>query len=424
MAVAEAAAGTADQLSVRRSNLSLVLRHLRSAGPRSRARIATETGLNKATVSSLVAELVDRGLAKEGDIERGQVGRPGQAVEVDGRVCGLGVELNVDYLALHVLDLRGETVATDRIAIDVPREGPERTLAAMAKLVASAISDVAREGRDVAGVTVAVPGLVETTPGVLRFGPNIGWRETWVADELQARLGDPGCPIRVDNDANLAAVAEFAMGIAAGTPDLVYLTGEVGVGGGVIVGGKLLRGAEGFAGEVGHIAIAPEGHLCGCGRRGCWETVAGLSALLRAVADPGDAVADPSVDLEQRMAEIRRRAELGDGRTLRGLEAVGAGLGLGASMLVNIFNPRVIVLGGFFSLLGDFVLPAMEAQLHDHVIAPALGGCRIERSTFPFTAAARGGAYVVLQTVLADPTSVVRAAIPAGGQAGADGGGP
>lgn len=424
MAVAEAAAGTADQLSVRRSNLSLVLRHLRSAGPRSRARIATETGLNKATVSSLVAELVDRGLAKEGDIERGQVGRPGQAVEVDGRVCGLGVELNVDYLALHVLDLRGETVATDRIAIDVPREGPERTLAAMAKLVASAISDVAREGRDVAGVTVAVPGLVETTPGVLRFGPNIGWRETWVADELQARLGDPGCPIRVDNDANLAAVAEFAMGIAAGTPDLVYLTGEVGVGGGVIVGGKLLRGAEGFAGEVGHMAIAPEGHLCGCGRRGCWETVAGLSALLRAVADPGDAVADPSVDLEQRMAEIRRRAELGDGRTLRGLEAVGAGLGLGASMLVNIFNPRVIVLGGFFSLLGDFVLPAMEAQLHDHVIAPALGGCRIERSTFPFTAAARGGAYVVLQTVLADPTSVVRAAIPAGGQAGADGGGP
>lgn len=406
-------AETADLLTVRRSNLSLVLRHLRSRGPRSRARIADETGLNKATVSSLVAELTECGLVQEGEVERaGHVGRPGQAVEVDGRVCGLGVEINVDYLAVHVLDLRNDHVISTRSPLDVPSLGPGPTLDRAAELIVNVTTEVARTGRDVAGITVALPGLVETAEGILRHAPNLGWQDVPVAAELGARLptiaGLTSETVRVDNDANLGALAEHVMGSHAGTADLLYLTGETGVGGGVIADGRLLRGAAGFGGEVGHMAIAEPLHLCGCGRRGCWETQVGLAALLRAVADPGDEIANPTVDLEERLAEIRRRAELGDGRTVRGLHAVGKSLGLGASILINIVNPRVLILGGYFAALGDFVLDAMFAELDQRVVAPNRGNCSVELSTLGFTAAGRGGAHVALEAVLNDPTSVGR----------------
>jgi predicted NBD/HSP70 family sugar kinase len=404
----------ADQVSLRRHNLAVVLRSLRDVGSRSRARIATDTGLSKATVSSLVAELAELGLVRDGEVERaGGIGRPGQAVELNGRVCGLGAEVNVDYLAVLVLDMRGDQVLYSRIPFDVPAAGVQRTLDELAGSIEAAIAEASRQGHDVAGITVAVPGLVETAPGVLRYGPNIGWREVRIADELAARLAGAGVTIRVDNDANLCALAEYVMGASAGASDLVYLTGEIGVGGGVISQGRLLRGADGYGGEVGHMPIAEPLHLCGCGRRGCWETAVGLAALLREVADQGDPVTDPSVDLEVRLAEIRRRAKIGDGRTLRGLEAIATSLGLGAAILVNIFNPRVLLLGGYFAVLGDFFLETMETELDKRVVATGRGGCRVELSTLGFTAAVRGGAHVAVEAILADPTSAVRAAIPA-----------
>jgi predicted NBD/HSP70 family sugar kinase len=136
--------------------------------------------------------------------------------------------------------------------------------------------------------------------------------------------------------------------------------------------------------------------------------------MLRKLADPDDAIADPAMDLEQRLAEITRRAQIGDARTLRGLDAVGTGIGLGASILANVFNPQVIVLGGFFAVLGEYLVPAIENELASRMVARSLSGCRVERSTYPFAASARGGAHVVLETVLADPMSVLRTA-PAGG---------
>jgi predicted NBD/HSP70 family sugar kinase len=407
--------GVVDQISLRQHNLSAVLRHLCEAGPRSRARIATELGLNKATVSSLVAELGERGLVLVGDVERGQVGRPGQAVEVDGRVCGLGVQLGVDHVAAYVLDLRGDMVTSRHRRVNIHDLGPAGTLAMLAELIEAIVGALGPDGRQVAGVGVGVPGLVESAAGALRIGPNLGWRDTRIVDELVVLLGNPEYPIHLDNDANLAAIAEHSTGCAVGAGNLIYLTGDIGIGGGVIVDGRVLRGADGFAGEVGHMTLVSDGRLCGCGRTGCWETVAGMPALLREIADPGSPITDPSMDLQERLAEIRRRAELGDARTLRGLDAVGTGIGLGASVLVNIFNPQVLVLGGFFSVLGDLLLPAIQGQLAGQVIADSLSQCRVERSAFPFTAAARGGAHVVLESVLADPTRVPPGTVRAGG---------
>jgi predicted NBD/HSP70 family sugar kinase len=398
---------------VRRSNLALVLRHLRDAGPRSRARIAVETGLNKGTVSSLVAELVERGLAREGAIERdGAVGRPAQSVELDGRrIGGIGVEINVDYLTVLVLDLRNSVVVEYRVALDVQALSAAAVLDSVTELAVRALGECARLGMTPIGMTLAVPALVDVDAGVVAFAPNLHWRQVEVVrgviDRLSARTGvRPAFPIKVDNDANLAALGEYAMGGIAGASDLVYLTGETGVGGGVIVGGRLLRGAEGFSGEVGHIPLDQSGHDCGCGRRGCWETMVGLAGLFRMAAEGNDPVRDPSLDLDQRLDMVRGRAEAGETRTLDALARVGTALGLGASVLVNVFNPRALVLGGYFASLGAYLLGPVMRELRARVMAPDVGGCRVELSRLGFTAAARGGAHVAFESVLDDPTVV------------------
>ena len=402
----------ADQVTVRRNNLALVLRHLRDAGPRSRARIAADTGLNKGTVSSLVADLLERGLVREGDLQRGRsVGRPAQIVELDGRgVAGIGVEINVDYLTALVLDLGNTVVFERRVGLDVPALPEDAVLDAVADLAARAVRECARLGLTPVGMTLAVPALVDVGAGVVAFAPNLHWRQVPVvqgmAERLTAALGVLPFPVQVDNDANLAAVGEYAMGSVAGTPDLVYLTGETGVGGGVMVGGRLLRGAAGFSGEVGHIPLDPAGHLCGCGRRGCWETMVGLAGLLRMASAVEDPVRDPSLDLEQRLDMVRLSAEVGDRRTLDALERVGLALGLGASILINLFNPQALVLGGYFARLGRYLLGPVMSELRERVVAPDIGGCRVELSRLGFGAASRGGAHVALEAVLDDPTLV------------------
>jgi predicted NBD/HSP70 family sugar kinase len=283
--------------------------------------------------------------------------------------------------------------------------GPDKTLDAVAELVCEAVSAAGARGARCVGLTVAVPGLVRSADGVATYAPNIGWHDVAVLDGLRARTG-LDCPIHVENDANLSAIAEWVMGQEARTPDLVYLTGEVGVGGGVIVAGQLLRGVGGLSGEVGHTALGDPDVVCGCGRRGCWETVVGLAALLDHAADEDDPVRDPALDLEERLAELVRRAVAGDRRTLAALDRVVAQLAVGTAVLVNLFNPRAVVLGGYFAVLGGLLTGPLTGPLRDRVFAPDTAGARVVLSTLGFTAAVRGGAHVALESVFDDPTLV------------------
>ena len=230
---------------------------------------------------------------------------------------------------------------------------------------------------------------------------------------MRTRLGDPGYPLHVDNEANLAALAAYAELQSAADAgqdrpphDLVLLTGAVGVGGGMVSNGHLLRGGRGYSGEVGHMPVAPPGRTCGCGRTGCWETVVGLTALLHKATDRDDPVRDPSLDVEQRLAGITRRAEAGDTRTLSALKDVGTWLGIGGAILVNILNPDVLVLGGYFAVLGPWLKEPLEKAIRDRVIAPDGGGCRVVRSELGFAAAVRGGAQISLDQIFVDPTRI------------------
>jgi predicted NBD/HSP70 family sugar kinase len=354
-----------------------------------------------------VDELLTRRLVQETGLERsGQAGRPGRMLAVDGSgVGGLGIELNVDYLAVHATDLAGRILVERRVAYDAVGAGPERCLATLGTLTRESLAEMALRGAVPVAVGVAVPALVDVGTGTVVVAPNLGWRDLPLRDRLGKQIEQP-LPILVDNDANLAALAEYNFGVAAGTADLVYLTGEVGVGGGVIVGGRLLRGASGFTGEVGHVPLGDPARVCGCGRQGCWETTVGLAALLREAADDDDPVRDPERDLEDRLAEIERRAAAGDERTLAALHGVGVSLGTGAALLINVFNPQVVVLGGYFAVLGRYLVDPMTAELRSRVFGPGLAGARVVRSRLGFTAAVRGGAHVALEQVLADPTLV------------------
>jgi predicted NBD/HSP70 family sugar kinase len=398
---------TADQLAVRRHNLAVVMTHLRTNGPRSRARVAAETGLNKGTVSSLVAELVARGLVTEGETERGGMGRPGQVIDLDRvNYVAIGAEINIDYISVLAMNLRGETVAEKRIPLDTAHMAPDDVIRHLARTAKTVISQMERRGSSAIGMTVAVPGIVDSSSGVVFDAVNLGWPQIPVGEVVRQRLGDPPFPIYIDNEANASAIAELVERGAEQPEDLLLLTGGVGVGGGIVARGELVRGARGFAGELGHMQVNLNGRRCGCGRIGCWETEVGLGALLRLATTSGDLVRDPTVDLVDRLEELRRRAESGNKKTLRAIEAVGGWLVEGATSLVNIFNPQVLVLGGYFAVLGPWVTTALEEGLAAQVHAPEAGGCRVELSTLGFSAAVRGGAHHAIRSVFDDPTAV------------------
>lgn len=397
----------ADQAVVRRHNLGMVLRLLRDLGPRSRAGIAAASGLGKPTVSSLVADLTERGLVREtGPAGLGdrRVGRPATLVELDGaHVAAVGVELNVDYIAGVALDLSGRVVAERRRLLDAVHTPRTRVVAAVARLAREVVADAAAAGAvQVAGLSVAVPGVVDEADGRLRLAPNLGWRDVPLRERLEHALG-ASYPIVVDNEANLAALAEHRLSHEA--DDLVCVIGETGVGAGILIDGHLLRGVNGASGEVGHMAVVPDGLPCGCGGHGCWETVVGLRALLRTgVPDlAADLEHDAGLSPEDKVAVVIERAEAGDAVALEALDRFGYWLGLGAANLANLFNPEVIVLTGFFRQIGPWVRASLDAAFAAQ--SRPSGGCRIELSALELSPA-RGGALLAADRIFDDPTLV------------------
>ncbi|WP_043629167.1 ROK family transcriptional regulator [Nonomuraea candida] len=407
----------AGSAALRRANLSAVLRELRDHTSLSRAGIAEATGLHRATVSNLMAELLDRRLVREVGVEHaGAIGRPRRAVALHGAHVGaLGMEINVDYIAVHGTDLSGRVLVERRVVFDAMGNGPDRAVRRLGLVATEAVEAMRRAGASPAGIVVAVPGLVDVARGVVTFAPNLYWHDLPLADRLTAALGPSRVPVRVDNDANLAALAEYTSGVAAGTSDLVYLTGEVGVGGGIISGGRLLRGADGFSGEVGHLPVDPNGGRCGCGRTGCFETKVGLAALVAAAMPeqayglPGRPVPDPG----ERVADIARGLAAGDVRMMKAVAQVGQWLGLGGSIVANLFNPRVIVIGGYFASLAEWLLPHAQDQLHRLVVASPAAPCRFVASTLGFGAASRGAASMVVSRLIEDPTTITGPPRPA-----------
>ncbi|MGW5717532.1 ROK family transcriptional regulator [Amycolatopsis sp. NPDC003865] len=373
--------------SMRARNLEVVLGAVGRGGPLTRAALAELTGLTKSTVSKLVGDLVDAGLlAETGPARAGERGRPGVEVVLSGaRVASLGLEINVDYLAVRVLDLTGGVRFAARRERDNRGSRPKKVLAELQALAAEALAEAHRLGLEVAGAVLAVSGPVGD--GVLFSAPNLGWQDVRAADLLRLPV-----PVELDNEANLAALGELWYG--DGERDFLYVSGEVGIGAGLVVNGTLFSGARGLAGELGHVVVAPQGPLCRCGGSGCLETFAGQEALLTA----GEAASLPAL-----LTALQRD----DRVALEACEAAGNALGLALTSAVNLLDVDRIVLGGVFTQL----YPWLSGPVSE-VLSARLGGLRgeppvLSASRLGGAAATLGAAGRVVHRVLADPAPFV-----------------
>jgi predicted NBD/HSP70 family sugar kinase len=383
---------TAGTEGLRRQNTAVVLRALRQQGASTRAELAKQTGLAKATISVIVADLEAAGAVAEGGSRPGVRGRPGRPVRLVGdRFVALGLELNVDYVSAVVLDLAGEVLFSEsRHAVN----------GALLELARDAVAGHAGPDRTVVGSTLAVPALVRGDNRTVAWAPNLAVEGAGLADAIGALV--PGGRVRLSNDANCAAYAESHHGAAVGVAHALYLTGTVGIGAGIVQDGELMRGGAGFAGEVGHMPVGDSSALCGCGRRGCWEASVGLHAMLAAVGMP-------ELDTPLRTAEAVAARAADDPAVRDGLARVGRDIGLGIAMLSSVLDPEVVVLGGYFAPLGDLVLEPARRTLDERLASAVQVRPELRLSTLGIQAAALGAAEQSLGPVfsgeldLADP---------------------
>jgi predicted NBD/HSP70 family sugar kinase len=361
---------------LRRTNTGAVLSALRRLGPSTRAELAKHTGLAKATVGVIVADLEASGAVAEEGSRPGVRGRPGRPVSLRGaRFVALGLELNVDYVSAVVLDLAGGVVSSS--------SRPGGTSDDLGDLARTALEDHVGPDSTLVGTTLALPGLVRGDDQTVAWAPNLHVDWTGLADTLGSLV--PGRRIAISNDANCAAYAESHHGAARGVAHALYLTGTVGIGAGIVQDGELMRGGAGFAGEVGHMPVGDSSALCGCGRRGCWEASIGLHAMLSAVGMS-------ELDTPLRTAEAVAARAATDADVRAGLERVGRSVGLGIAMLSSVLDPEVVVMGGYFAPLGDLVLEPARRTLDERLASAVQVRPDLRPSTLGILAAALGAA--------------------------------
>ena len=340
----------ASQDEVRRYNLAAVLRRLHLGGVVSRSELVALTGLNRSTVGALVSELAEQGLVAEEPGASGTVGRPSLVVAPQPRsAIVLAFDFRVDRTVGSVVGLGGEVI--ERVERDRTTSGsaPMAAIEQLLDMAHELLEHVPQETLWV-GTGVGLPGIVNARTGLVSQAPNLGWIdipfEQLLRTSMQKEFGEVP-PVFVSNDADLGALAEHTRGRAIASRNVIYLSGEVGIGGGVILNGELMSGAGGFGGEVGHMIINPQGAQCRCGSSGCWETVIGRAAIMNCLRD---------AESYGQVQDVLDVVASGDEEVQVRLETVGRWLGVGLVNLVNIFNPEVIVLGGH---LGQ-IYPAVE----------------------------------------------------------------
>ena len=364
---------TGDQQLVKRINRSVLLRLIRARAGLSRAQLAGQSGLTKSTVSTAVRELLDEGwlleantLAESGVATR--QGRPSTPLQINPRSRGLiGVEIAVDCLRAVGVNLLGEVLWS----IEEPRAGtdPAAVCGQLAGLAAEAHAELMLRGYLPSGVGVGLPGGFEDASGMLRFAPNLGWRDvpfaSMVAKALR-RAGLPEGPLHIQNEADTAALSEFEFAGTDNADGLIFITCDVGVGAGIVLDDRLYTGSQGLAGEIGHTILQFDGPLCSCGRRGCAETFIGARALSREL------------------------------QATHGLSQAGERLGVLLQNLWTLFNPAVLVVGGKSCINHPDLVATATATLNGFAACAGLSPPVVRAARYGLFAAATGAAALVL----------------------------
>jgi len=285
-------------------------------------------------------------------------------------VLAIGVDIGGTKIATGVVDEQGNIL--DQIRVPTDASDP----ASIDRAIAASCQELMQK-YDVGAIGIAAAGFISPDRATVSFAPNIGWRNYPLAQNVQALLGAQ-IPIVVENDANAAGWAEFAFGAGQGTTDMLMLTVGTGLGGAIVIDGKLVRGKWGAAGEVGHMQIVPHGHTCGCGHEGCWEQYASGSALTKHARRAVVARPDLGVALVEAAGgkpnsiqghHVSAAAEAGDPLAIKILGELGHWLGHGSASVAALFDPEVIVIGGGVAEVGDLVLEPARHAFKDRLSA-------------------------------------------------------
>lgn len=405
---------TADQAFVRETNLSLVLRLIHNQSPLSRAQLAGITGLNKSTVSSLVDELIERRFVYETGSNTGGTGRPATLLEINPQAGNIvGVELGVDFISVAVTDMLGNILWRKREDAN-PADDQEKMIRQTLQIVKDALATGKRKGHKFLGMGLSTPGTVDIDKGLLIFAPNLHWHnvpfEKIFSEQTKLR-------VFIENDANAAAIAEHLFGTARQCQDFLFVFAGVGIGGGLFLNGKLYRGRNGYAGEIGHspIMAEPSQTVCHCGNRGCWETYANQYSIIQRVQARLEVKRSsiiPKLMMEQSaplsIALIKQAADAGDREAIESFQEAGRAMGQGFAGLINIFNPEKIILGGPLSIAGEYLLPAIKETVALHSLPEIDQQAEILISPFGPDASLIGAIAIVIDDALSHPINIER----------------
>ena len=401
---------------LRRVNTSALLTWVHHHGPTTRARLTRELGLNRSTIGDLTSLLAEAGLVEElppdqvnpEAVQVRRSGRPSLVVSPRTDVGVLTLMLDVDRIVAGLVGLGGELCERRE-----RRHQPGvHEVTQVVDSAAQMCRDVLRAKPDMAvlAIGVSVPGLVRSSDGLVHFAPNLGWTDVQFVDNLSTALG---LPVTVGNDADLGVLAEHLYGAAVDSAEVAYIGGTIGIGGGFLVRGQPLRGAEGYSGEVGHFTVDPDGEECRCGAHGCWETKVGANRLL-AAAGRLTGGGPPAVE------EVIQAAIRGDDeKAAATIDDAAYWLGFGLRALVRLLNPEVIVLGGYVGQVLEVRRSRVLEVLHERDGIDFAQNVSVRAGALGLDGPMLGAAEVALAPLLADPVSVMRSY-----RGGESGGGP
>ncbi len=384
---------------MRAHNLSLLLHRIWEAGAISRVSLSRETGLARSTVTSIVGALLEADLVEESHLLRTGGGRPPIALRLrEDDFHLVGVEMGAAHVTIVRTNLRGHLVTNLRQEHDV-QDDPDGAMALLGRLLAVTLQGIG--GAHVVGIGLAVPSPLD--PGIEgQLSPRIlpAWAGRKPAQEIEELTG---LPVFMDNDANLGALAEHWWGMGKEVDDFAFIKVATGVGSGLIVGGEIYGGATGIAGEIGHSAIDPHGPVCRCGLQGCLEAMVGSGSLLTRLQDLRDASGVPSPPTTE-LKQLIEAAQAGDTDAIEVVREAGHHLGVAIANLLNLLNPRLVVLGGRLTAAGDLLLAPLREAISARALSTSIDRTEVVLSELGKESVALGAATLVLQHALSEPS--------------------
>ncbi|UOF88701.1 ROK family transcriptional regulator [Fodinisporobacter ferrooxydans] len=383
---------TGDQSLIKELNRSITLNLLRLHSPISRAQISTLTGLNKATVSAIIEDLLREGLVTEVGRGHSTVGRRPVMLMFNSKAgYSIGVDFGVNYIRILIMDLSGNIILVREISI-IQTNDMQQVTSTLVNLINEIIAQTPKSILGILGVGIGVPGFVDFANGIVLNAPNLQWRDVQLKALLEAQIH---LPFLIDNEANAGALAENLFGIGRNVPNFIYISAGTGIGTGIIVNNHLFRGSEGIAGEFGHMTIEVEGLRCPCGNRGCFEMYASEKALTTKYSQ----ITGKNCSVEEILAKLFE----GETAAIESMLCIGQYLGIGITNMINGLNPSLVVIGNRLAEAKEWILQPVEQKVRNRCPIMSYSKVNICASSLGRNATAIGAAALVLNEFFTGP---------------------